>query len=80
VASIIEALGARDFARIRIGVGRPDPGVSTVSHVLGRSGPEEWELVRRAADSACEAAIVWIAHGLAKAQSKYNRKDLPNKE
>jgi PTH1 family peptidyl-tRNA hydrolase len=59
--SLRRELGAPDFARVRVGVGRPDSTDPEIvsAHVLGRFAetPDEVEtLVRRAADAA--AAIV----------------------
>ncbi len=72
--SIIERLGTRDFARLRIGVGPPDSGAGHADHVLGRFPSEESrrlpELVKRAADCA-EAVVV---EGLQSAMTRYNRR------
>src|SRR5690606_29499364 len=38
--SIIAALGTEEFARLRIGIGRP-PAVDAADYVLGRFGPAE---------------------------------------
>ena len=40
-----ESLGSRDFARIRIGIGRPDH--EAVDWVLGRFSPQEKPLIKR---------------------------------
>jgi len=57
--SIIERTGSRDFARLRVGIGRPVHG-EAADFVLGGFGAEErpWlpDLVGRAAD-ACAAAV-----------------------
>ena len=76
VASIIEHLGSSDFARIKIGVGRPESGLSAESYVLGRFGPGETDLVEKMLVSAAEAAEVFVTEGVSKAQALYNRKDI----
>lgn len=70
--SIIEHLGRDDFARIRVGIGRPEYEV--VDYVLGRFTRQEWELVEPALDKAASAAVTWILHGIDKAMSTYNIK------
>ncbi|MBF0295992.1 MAG: aminoacyl-tRNA hydrolase [Magnetococcales bacterium] len=41
--SIQQVLGTADFVRIRLGVGRPPPGVDTARHVLAGFTPAEQE-------------------------------------
>ena len=55
--SLREALGSGDFARVRVGVGRPDSTDPEIvsAHVLGRFGEDAAqveELIARAADAA----------------------------
>ncbi|MEW5725465.1 MAG: aminoacyl-tRNA hydrolase [Thermodesulfobacteriota bacterium] len=76
VASIIAALGSEEFARIRIGIGRPPAGWETESYVLGRFSPEEAELMDKVLASAARAAEVFVTEGVAAAQAQYNRKAL----
>jgi PTH1 family peptidyl-tRNA hydrolase len=69
--SVIASLGTRDFARVRLGIGKP-PG-DGVDHVLSPfSGVEREQLpdmIRRAAD-AVETAV---EHGLDRAMTDFNR-------
>ena len=52
---IIQALGgARDFARLRIGIGHPGPGADVVAYVLRRPAPEESVRIRDAGVRALE--------------------------
>jgi peptidyl-tRNA hydrolase, PTH1 family len=53
--SIIQHLG-NDFVRVRIGIGRPPPGMTVTDYVLGRMNSAIKEAVPRAAD-AVEAVI-----------------------
>ena len=39
IKSIIDAVGTREFPRLRIGIGRPAGGVDQVGHVLGTMPP-----------------------------------------
>ena len=61
LASIVEALGYEDFARVRIGVGRPPAGVDPAAYVLSdfpKEEAEEYEeSIARAAEAAMEMAL-----------------------
>ena len=79
VASIIENLGSIEFARIKIGIGKPPEGWTGEGHVLGRFESLELEVIDRVLESAAEAAEVFTTDGVAEAQAQYNRKDLNTK-
>ncbi len=70
--SIISSLGTQDFARIRIGVGRPDVASEQVDYVLGTMAPKERELVRQAAKRAAEAAEAAVTDSVENAMNRYN--------
>ncbi|MBF0170178.1 MAG: aminoacyl-tRNA hydrolase [Nitrospinae bacterium] len=59
--SLFESLGSPAFSRIRIGVGRPAPGVAVVDHVLGTFTPAEVDPIDEALDRAVELAGQWIS-------------------
>ncbi|MGE5529992.1 MAG: aminoacyl-tRNA hydrolase [Patescibacteria group bacterium] len=69
--SIIAALGTKDFARLRLGVGRPAGGA--VDHVLGRFSPDERERFQQAVARATEAVLLFLRDGLEAAMNTYNR-------
>lgn len=81
--SVIEALGTREVARLRIGVGAPPggPGETSVggggeaivSHVLGRFGGDEREAARRSAGRAAEAISRIFQNGIDEAMNIYNK-------
>ncbi len=71
VQSIIECLGM-DFARIRIGIGRPVAGVSVVEYVLSRFAADERVAARRALGQAARAALKVIRDGLEAAMQEYH--------
>jgi PTH1 family peptidyl-tRNA hydrolase len=75
VASIIQRLGAKDFVRVRLGVGRPAPGREGAEYVLSRFRPEEKDLIEEAKVDAVEAGEEFIFNGAASAQSRFNRRD-----
>lgn len=73
LSSIIDALGTKDYSRIRLGVGRQADGASQVDHVLGAPTKSEAAELRSAADSAADAAAMAITGGLEAAMNAYNR-------
>jgi PTH1 family peptidyl-tRNA hydrolase len=78
VESIIAALGSRDFIRIRIGVGRPPPGMDPVDYVLLDFSPTERLLVEEAIAKVGEAVPFLLKEGLAAAMNKYNQRESPS--
>ena len=72
--SLIEHLGSPDFIRIRIGIGRPDPGWEPADFVLSPFRPEERELAGQATARAAEAVRSIITEGLARAMNQFNQK------
>ncbi|HEY9869838.1 MAG TPA: aminoacyl-tRNA hydrolase [Candidatus Obscuribacterales bacterium] len=81
VESVIECLGgARQFDRLKIGVG-PDPGGSErADYVLSPVLPAERELFERCLCLAAEAVAFWCLRGSAEAMNKYNGIDLRDEE
>jgi PTH1 family peptidyl-tRNA hydrolase len=65
--SIIGRLGP-DFVRVRVGIGRPPPGMGATDYVLGRMSSAVRDAVPRAAD-AVEAVI---ADGPEAAMNRFN--------
>jgi PTH1 family peptidyl-tRNA hydrolase len=70
MTSLVENLGTREFARIRIGIGRPPH--EAIDWVLGRFSPEEKPLISNAVARAADAVETWIANGIEKAMNEYN--------
>ena len=64
---------SQEFARLRVGIGRPPPGIDPIDYVLGHPEGEERELLEGACGRAAEAAL-WVAErGLEAAMTEYNR-------
>ena len=75
VASIISALGSRDFVRIRVGVGRPPLGMDPVDYVLLDFSPTEREVIEEAIARVGEAVPFMLKEGLAAAMNRFNQKE-----
>ncbi|MGH2374076.1 MAG: aminoacyl-tRNA hydrolase [bacterium] len=61
--SIIDALGTSDFARIRVGIGRPPGGVDPADHVLERPSGGDRLLLDEAVARGAEGVAIWITKG-----------------
>ena len=81
ITSVIDHLGRNDFARIRVGIGRPagtdeSTGVADadiVAYVLGDLTPEEEETFREVIPRVGEAIDLIMTEGLQAAMNKYNQ-------
>jgi peptidyl-tRNA hydrolase, PTH1 family len=65
--SIEQHLGSREFARLKIGVGRKDNVREITGHVLGRFGSAESELLKKVLDRAARQVETWLDAGVEKA-------------
>ena len=65
--SIEQHLASRDFARLKIGIGRKDNLREITGHVLGRFDAAENGLVEKVLDRAAGQVETWLDAGLEKA-------------
>ena len=72
VASAIERLGSKDFARLRMGIGRPPGRMDPADYVLQDFSREEMTTLSEVLDRAADAALIFVTDGLDKAMSKFN--------
>lgn len=70
--SIEQHLGSREYARLRIGIGRQDGAREITSHVLGRLSKVELAVLDKVLTRAADQVDCWLAHGLQKAMSQFN--------
>lgn len=70
--SIEQRLGTRDFARLRIGIGRQDGRREITGHVLGRFEAAETALVDKVLTAAGNQVECWLDAGIQKAMSQFN--------
>lgn len=71
--SIISHIGTQEFNRIRIGIGRPELGVTTVDHVLGKFRKQEKGLVDETISRAAEASVLWLEKPFLEVMNIYNK-------
>ncbi|HEV2695855.1 MAG TPA: aminoacyl-tRNA hydrolase [Verrucomicrobiae bacterium] len=72
--SIEQHLGTREFARLRIGIGRKDSVRQIANYVLGKFEASEHELLEKVLSRAAGQVDCWLAEGLPKAMSLFNGK------
>ncbi len=72
--SVERALGRRDFARLRLGVGAAASSADLREHVLDAFSPEEQEVVAEMVQRAMDAVECWAADGIAAAMNRFNRR------
>ena len=72
VASTITQLGTRDFARLRLGIGRPPGRMDPSAYVLQDFSRDEMKVISEILDRAADAALEFVISGLDKAMNKYN--------
>ncbi|SHI64842.1 peptidyl-tRNA hydrolase [Desulfofundulus thermosubterraneus DSM 16057] len=71
--SIIELVGSREFARLRVGIGRPSGSdYQVVDWVLSRFTEEEGPLMEKAVADASKAIQVALTRGLDAAMNLFN--------
>lgn len=71
--SIVDSLGGEDFARLRIGIGRPPGIMESSDYVLQQIEPADAELFNEAVTRAVDAVILFVDQGLEAAMNTYNR-------
>ncbi len=71
--SIEQQLGSRDFARLRIGIGRTASDVRQITnHVLGKFGAKETRLLGKILTRAADQVECWLTFGIEKAMNQFN--------
>lgn len=71
--SVTEALGTREYPRLRVGVGRPPAGVDLADWVLSPMSEEDEEVVAGLLPALTEGVEVWAAEGVEAAMNRFNR-------
>ena len=79
--SVAQHLGAKNYARLRIGIGRKDEARQITGHVLGKFSAAENALLEKVLERAAGQLECWLSAGLQKAMSQFNGVvDSTNKE
>ncbi len=71
--SVERHLGTRDYARLRIGIGRRVPQVREITnHVLGVFGPDEFGVLQTVLRRVVDQVECWLTKGIQKAMNEFN--------
>ncbi|WP_428566880.1 MAG: aminoacyl-tRNA hydrolase [Solidesulfovibrio sp. DCME] len=68
--SLTQDLGSPDFARLRLGIGRPEPGRDVAGYVLEPFRGEEMAVVRKVVPAAVDLVLTYFEDGLDVAMRK----------
>lgn len=71
--SVEQALGTRDYPRLRIGVGSAPPGVDMADWVLSPFDPKDRDAVESVLPPMYEAVEHWLSASMVDVMSRYNR-------
>jgi PTH1 family peptidyl-tRNA hydrolase len=74
IKSVNAHVGSREYARVRVGVGRPPPRVDTADYVLGQFKRADDAELEGSVDRACDAARLCVELGATKAMNQVNRR------
>ena len=72
--SVEAAIGHREYARLRIGVGAAGSGAALREHVLEEFAPEEVPVLEAAIRLAADAVECWVSQGILPAMNRFNRR------
>lgn len=82
IKSIVEHIGAEEFIRLRVGVGRPETGEAgrtdrheVIDHVLGDFSAGEQAVIDKVIPAVTEALLTLLTGGVTAAMNKYNGMD-----
>jgi len=74
VRSIIDRMGGNNFLRLKIGIGRPPPGMDPADYVLEVFDKTEQPELDGILSQAAEAVRVMLLEGLEKAMNQFQKK------
>jgi peptidyl-tRNA hydrolase, PTH1 family len=72
ILDIMATLNTEEFLRVKMGIGRPPPGLPTEKYVLCHFPAGDAENVTRLIERAAQAVVTLLAEGLAAAQTRFH--------
>jgi PTH1 family peptidyl-tRNA hydrolase len=72
IKSIMERLGSAEFARAKVGIGRPPGRMDPADYVLQNFSAAEEEVFTSLRGRVCDAVECWLAEGIEAAMNRYN--------
>jgi peptidyl-tRNA hydrolase, PTH1 family len=77
IKSVIETLGTSQFTRVKIGIGRPAPGLAAADYVLQPVTQDEMAVFTPCLERAVDALECLIHRGLSTAMNQFNIRENP---
>lgn len=74
LSSLIAHLKTQEFARLRLGIGRPAQKEETVDFVLSEFDNREKKELGPFVEKATDCCLAWLAEGTAEAMNQFNEK------
>jgi PTH1 family peptidyl-tRNA hydrolase len=74
VRSLMDAFGGGDFVRLRVGVGRPETGISASDYVLNGFSAKEIEVLDQITTKARDAVVTILCKGTKEGMNRFNNK------
>ena len=69
---IIQKMGSQDFARLRIGVGKPPEDRDAAGYVLSKFRPDERVDLERMVQRSADGVLTWLEYGTKEAMNRFN--------
>ncbi|MEH7159163.1 aminoacyl-tRNA hydrolase [Neobacillus drentensis] len=73
IKSTVAHLGTQEFNRIRIGIDRPQAGMSVPDYVLGRFRPDERAPMEESVKKSADACRAWLVKPFLQVMNEYNQ-------
>lgn len=74
LGSVIQELGAEEFPRLRLGIGRPKVQKDLTDYVLGEFTKQERKMLGQFTDLAGDGCLGWAKDGIKKAMDQFNQR------
>ena len=72
ILDIIATLNTEEFLRVKLGIGRPHPGLPTEKYVLSHFPAEDADNVAQLIERGAQAVVTLLGEGLAAAQTRFH--------
>ena len=70
--SVVSELNSIEFARVRVGIGKPEYKNDMINYVIGKIPEEEIKVLNEATTLAADATIEIVKNGIETAMNKFN--------
>lgn len=75
IKSIIKEIKTENFARVRVGIGKPENDYEKIDYVVGKINDEEYKKLEFGIEVGANSCISFIENGLSNTMNRYNVKE-----